>query len=95
MTGRRGRRTTRTRELRLSRQEDKATWTLTWTDRGNSSARYRLTPRGGGGERGAQLTSVFETVALANGRSLQVVNAGWSRRARTADFLDVGEALYR
>ena len=24
-----------------------------------------------------------------------VMNAGWSRRARTADFLDVGEALYQ
>ena len=40
-------------------------------------------------------TSVFETVAPANGRSLQVVNAGWSRRDRTADVLDVGEVLYR
>ena len=26
----------------------------TWTNRGNSSARYRLTPRGSGGERGAR-----------------------------------------
>jgi hypothetical protein len=107
----------------------------TWTNRGNSSARYRVTPRGSGGEKGIRTlapahlrrptwvatrplqpdlgtsprrresesnahvrsypTSVFETVAPANGRSLQVVNASWSRRVRIADFLDVGEALCR
>jgi hypothetical protein len=39
--------------------------------------------------------SVFETVAPANGRSLLACEHGWSRRDRTADFLDVSEVLYQ
>jgi hypothetical protein len=97
----------------------------TWTNRGNSSARYLLTPRGSGGEKGIRTlapahlrrptwvatrplepdlgtsprrresesnahagsspTSVFETVAPTNGRSLQMsairlVQTGSNRR---------------
>ena len=108
--------------------------TRTWTDRGNSSERYRLTPRGSGGERGfgprvsrtaltylgsnqapsARLGYLSEEEGERVERSCRLntsfrfrdggpcqwaippyVCGGWSRRARTADFLDVGEALYR
>jgi hypothetical protein len=40
--------------------------------------------------------AVFKTVAHANRRSLLALSwRGWPRRARTAGFLEVTEALYR
>jgi hypothetical protein len=109
----------------------------TWTTRVNSSTRYRLTPRGSGGEKGIRtpasvakrrptwvatrpLEPDLGTSPCGGGRasrtlmparrrlpfsrrwplpmgdpSISCAMPGWSRRDRTADFLDVGEALYR